>query len=476
MTKILTIHEDRPTAETTVLLLPADPTNYELPELPAAISKALKPVEDEKIEVKNYKLIVDDELKTLITAQAGETARSKNFAYQICQAVKSREGEALQVVVADEAKDHLPIVLRELQLMDYTIDRLKEKPDEAKALELTLVVSDQETKEMEDLVDRQAKLSSALKFARRLVDEPANVITPETLAEEARMMAEEVGLECEIFNEEEIQAKGMEAFYSVAKGSDNPPRFIVLRHNGGGDGKRLALVGKGLCYDSGGYAIKNAGGMVTMHADMAGAGAVLGTMKFLAETKAPVNVTMVIAAAENMISGHAYKNGDIVGSLSGKSIEVGNTDAEGRITLADAITYASQTEEADYIIDIATLTGAVVMALGSDTTGVLADDETLWESLERAASKTEDRVWRLPVNKYYGEKIKSKRADVINSVSGGAGTITAGMFLREFALGTPWMHLDIAGTSYHTDENNEHPWGASGVGVELLAEIALDLL
>lgn len=474
MTKILSIQEDRPTAETTVLLLPADPTDYELPELPTAIAKVLKPVEDEKIEVKSFKLVDEDALKTLITAQAGDAARSKNFAYQICQAVKSREGEELQVIVADEAKTHLPIILRELGLMDYTVDRLKEKPDETKELKLSLVVSDKS--DLEELVDRQAKLSEALKFARRLVDEPANVITPETLAAEAKKMAEEVGLEYEVFDEEEIQAKGMEAFYSVAKGSDNPPRFIVLRHNGGGDGKRLVLVGKGLCYDSGGYAIKNAGGMVTMHADMAGAGAVLGTMKFLAETKAPVNVTMIIAAAENMISGHSYKNGDIVGSLSGKSIEVGNTDAEGRVTLADAITYAAQTEEADYIIDIATLTGAVVMALGQDTTGVMADDEALWESLERSAEKTEDRVWRFPVNSYFAEKVKSKRADVINSVAGGAGTITAGMFLREFALGTPWMHLDIAGTSYHTDENAEHPWGASGVGVELLAEIALDLL
>ena len=328
----------------------------------------------------------------------------------------------------------------------------------------------------EDKLQKAAHLAEGIRTARRLVNEPANVLTPELLAQEARVLSKQHSFDIEVYDEQQIQDMGLQAFWSVAKGSDAPPRFLVMRYMNNPETKEiLALVGKGLTYDSGGYAIKPAEGMATMYCDMGGAAAVIGAISTLAAMKAKVNVVAIVAACENMISGHSYKHGDIIGSLAGKFIEVVNTDAEGRLTLADAITYAVTVIKADKIIDIATLTGAVGVALGREITGVVADDETIFNALTRASEQSGDKIWRLPHYEHLAKHNKSERADIKNSGGRPAGTATAALFCRAFAFGKPWGHLDIAGTAYQDKASAKSPAGATGVGVELLALAAVEL-
>lgn len=310
----------------------------------------------------------------------------------------------------------------------------------------------------------------AVAFARTLVNEPANTLTPSELAYRAEKFSLENGVEVEILEQKEIEKLKMEAYLAVAKGSDEKPKLIVMRYmNNPNSDEVVALVGKGMTYDSGGYAIKPAGGMVTMHTDMGGSAAVIGAINLLAKREAKVNAIAIVPATENMISGHAYRNGDIISSMSGKSIEVVNTDAEGRLTLADAIWYAHDIEKATRIVDIATLTGAVIAALGEEITGVVSDDELFYNKLEKASKISGDKIWRLPCDNDLAKKNHSKRADIKNSGGRGAGTTTAALFLREFANNVPWTHLDIAGTAYKSATEFD-PEGATGVGVELLAD------
>ncbi|MDD4323618.1 MAG: leucyl aminopeptidase family protein, partial [Eubacteriales bacterium] len=240
----------------------------------------------------------------------------------------------------------------------------------------------QETELSGDKLNELQALVSSVYLGRELVNERANVMTPTELAAVAELIGKQSNVEVEIFEPDAIKELGMKAFLEVAKGSDEEARLIVLRYRGKPDSdKTLALVGKGMMYDSGGYALKTTQGMFSKFGDMAGSAAVISAIRALAETKAEVNVTAIVAACENMVSGRAYRNGDIIGSMSGKTIEIFSTDAEGRLTLADAVTYASQKEHADYIVDIATLTGAVVVALGDLMTGAMSDDEELWSAL-----------------------------------------------------------------------------------------------
>lgn len=261
----------------------------------------------------------------------------------------------------------------------------------------------------------------------------------------------------------------MHAFLSVARGSAKEPKFIVMSYEGNPQSKeKIALVGKGLTYDSGGYCLKTDSGMKTMHSDMAGSASVIGALKAIAKSKIKKNVVAIVAACENMISGDAYKTGDIIGSMSGKTIEVGNTDAEGRLTLADALWYASTVEKADKIVDVATLTGACVVALGHITTGAITNNESFMKDLKEASYISGENVWELPNFEEYKESYKADFADLSNMGKDGAGTITAGLFLSEFVNDTPWIHLDIAGTSYSSSERGYLPKGATGVPVKTL--------
>jgi leucyl aminopeptidase len=312
-------------------------------------------------------------------------------------------------------------------------------------------------------------------FTRDLVNEPGNHMTPTILAERARKMAAEVGLKCEIFGADKIKELKMGAFWSVAQGSDEPPALIILRYEPAGapDKPVLGLVGKGVTFDTGGISIKPADGMEKMKYDMAGGAAMIGAMRGIALLKVKVKVTAIICATENMPSGKAQKPGDVQIAMSGKSIEIINTDAEGRLVLADGLFYARQLG-CTHLIDAATLTGAVVVALGHVNAGVFASDDKMYDRFAKALTKAGEKFWRMPLDEEYKESIRSGIADMINSGGRYGGAITAAMFLKEFAEDTPWMHLDIAGTAW-SEENK--PWmakGPSGIAVRSLVEFARD--
>ena len=351
----------------------------------------------------------------------------------------------------------------------YKSDRKDQKIDS-----LTVIGrGDQAT--LRQAMDRARIIGESQNFTRELVNEPGNHMTPTILAKRASEMAAEVGLKVEVFGGDKIKELKMGAFWGVAQGSDEPPALIVLRYEPAGAPEKpvLGLVGKGITFDTGGISIKPSDGMEKMKYDMAGGAAMLGAMRAIALLKPQVRVTAIVCASENMPSGKAQKPGDIQIAMSGKSIEIINTDAEGRLVLADGLCYARQLG-CTHLIDAATLTGAVVVALGYVNAGVFANDEKMYEKFSRALDKAGEKFWRLPLDEEYLEMIRSNIADIINSGGRWGGAITAAMFLKEFAEDTPWLHLDIAGTAWMEDSK---PWiakGPSGIAVRSLVEFAQD--
>lgn len=356
----------------------------------------------------------------------------------------------------------------------YSFEKyLSEKKTVSSIEDIYLEVLEDREEESKDAIEEIESLMEGVFLARDLVNEPAMHMTPSKLADSAKTELEELGVDVKVYGRDEIENLGMEAFLAVSRGSSNEPKLIVMSYNGDPNSdSKLALVGKGLTYDSGGYSIKPSDGMVTMHSDMAGSAAVIGALKAIATAKLKKNVIGVVAACENMISGAAYKPGDIIGSMSGKTIEVLNTDAEGRLTLADALWYSVDVAKADQVIDIATLTGACVVALGDVNTGAITNDDSLMDALKDAAKDAGEPVWELPTNDEYKELIKGDFADIKNVGGRGAGAITAGLFLKEFVDETPWIHLDIAGTSYLSSSRGYLPKGATGVPVKTLYYLA----
>jgi leucyl aminopeptidase len=315
---------------------------------------------------------------------------------------------------------------------------------------------------------------SGVILARQLVAAPANKVTPITLAETAQAIATEHGIEVTILEREDCEKLGMGAFLGVAQASDLPPKFIHLTYKPQGTPKRkLAIIGKGLTFDSGGLNIKGAGsGIETMKIDMGGAGATLGAAKAIAQIKPDVEVHFISAATENMISGHAMHPGDILRASNGKTIEVNNTDAEGRLTLADALVYADKLG-VDAMVDLATLTGACVIALGDDIAGLYTNDDAVASQLEQAAETAGEKLWRMPMEEKYFEGLKSGIADMKNTGPRPGGSITAALFLKQFIKDTPWAHLDIAGPVWTDKENGYNSSGATGYGVRTLVNWVL---
>ena len=267
----------------------------------------------------------------------------------------------------------------------------------------------------------------------------------------------------------QIESLKMDAFLSVAQGSDLPPKFIIMKHLPNKDEKPIVLVGKGLTYDSGGYAIKPATGMVTMKTDMGGSASVISTMYAVGKMKVQRNVIALVASCENMINGHAYRNGDIISSMKGSTIEVINTDAEGRLTLADAIYYGASKLNPECIIDVATLTGACIQALGSRVIGAVSNSDEVFAKIKESADFMGEYLWRFPVYEEHKESVKGKVGDLLNvTAPGTGGAITAGVFLEHFVENTPWVHLDIAGPSYSNSAWGTNPEGASGTPVKTL--------
>jgi leucyl aminopeptidase len=326
-------------------------------------------------------------------------------------------------------------------------------------------------KALESALQTGRIVAESQNFTRDLVNEPSNRMTPNILAERARKMAAEVGLKCEIYGADKIKELKMGAFWGVAQGSDEPPALIVLRYDpaGAADKVHLGLVGKGVTFDTGGISIKPADGMEKMKYDMAGAATMIGAMRAIALLKPKVKVTAIVCATENMPSGKAQKPGDVQIAMSGKSIEIINTDAEGRLILADGLCYARQLG-CTHLVDAATLTGAVVVALGYVNAGIFASDDQMYERFANANQQAGEKMWRLPLDDEYKEIIKSNIADIVNSGGRWGGAISAAMFLKEFADDTPWIHLDIAGTAW-MEENK--PWiakGPSGIALRSLVE------
>ncbi len=402
-----------------------------------------------------------DKLTKVILRQAMAkltAAIAKVKAEDIYVVIPEFEDKELKVAYIEALIDGLESV--EYDFIKYKEKKKDDKEDEKKDKNVNLLNWDL----CEHFLNECVYVAKAKSITKNLVNEPANVMTPQKLADTTKALGEEFGFKVDVYDENYIQEKKMESYWSVAMGSDLMPRLIVCKYMGNPDNKEdiIALVGKGLTYDSGGYAIKTASGMATMKSDMGGSAAVIGAITAIARMKLKVNVVCVVAACENMISGRAYRNGDIIGSMAGKHIEVLNTDAEGRLTLIDAVTYAVREMKATKVVDIATLTGAALVALGSTRTAVVSNNDEFFAELEDASEQANEKIWRLPHDKEYKDLLKSDIADLKNIGGRYAGTITAGLFIGEFVEEKPWLHLDIAGTSWNDKK------GSTGHGAKLL--------
>ncbi len=423
-------------------------------------------------------------------AQGFRTSEARRIATAAALAVRQRRIERLGYVlrpgVADASGDvdvagFLQAVAEGLTLAEFNAATYKTgEAALGPAPHLTVVLP-----EVSDLSpDSPARLDMALargrllgectNLARDLANEPGNMLTPREFSTRAAHLASEGGASVEILDERQIEALGMGLLLGVARGSSEPPRVVVLRHTplDAPVGPVLGLVGKGITFDTGGISIKPAEGMERMKDDMAGGAAVVCAMRAVAKLGAPIRVVGVVPATENMPGGRAIKPGDILRSAEGKTVEVINTDAEGRLILGDGLWYVRKLG-ATHLVDVATLTGSVVVALGKITTGLFGTPDSWVDQVGRAAARAGDRVWPLPLFDEYRDQLKSDIADMTNTGGRPAGSITAALFLKEFSGGLPWAHLDIAGTAWSDEARPYLPKGPSGVAVRTLAELAL---
>ncbi|WP_340108762.1 leucyl aminopeptidase [Pikeienuella sp. HZG-20] len=370
--------------------------------------------------------------------------------------------------VATEAETAFGFALRRYRFDVYKTDD-DETPDEG-----AVVFVSAEAEAVARASSPLAALAEGVFFTRDLVNEPANVLTTGDFAARLEAM-EELGLEVEILDEARMRELGMNALLAVGMASDDESKLVVMKWNGGGDEAPLAVVGKGVVFDTGGVSIKPAAGMEDMTMDMGGAGAVCGLMRALALRKAKANVVGVVGLVENMIGGDAQRPGDIVKSMKGDTVEVINTDAEGRLVLCDALWYTQERFKPAAVIDLATLTGAIIVALGHEHAGVFSNDDAFCDAFLAAAKTAGEGAWRLPLAPAYDKLLKSRLADMKNVGGRPAGSITAAQFLQRFVkAGTPWIHLDIAGTASVKTETDLAPAGATGWGVRALNQLVAD--
>ncbi len=358
----------------------------------------------------------------------------------------------------------------------YRFDRHKKPADDPFEVDSLTIVEQDQTKvtALEQAVVRGVILAEAVEFARDLANEPGNILTPTEFAARTEVMAQAYGLGVRVLDREQVLAMGMAAFLGVAQGSAQPPKFIIVTYNGGVDSKPLGLVGKGVTFDTGGISIKPSDAMLEMKGDMSGGGAVISAMMAIARLKPKINVTALVPATENMPGGNAIKPSDVLRAMNGKTIEVVNTDAEGRVILADALSYAIQLDLSP-IIDVATLTSAISIALGNVAFGVFANNDALVSRIKIAGAAAGEKCWELPMFAEYKDLNKSNIADVRNSGARGAGSIAAAFFLKEFVDDRPWAHLDIAGVDFSDSEKGTLTKGSTGIPVRTLVHLALGL-
>lgn len=351
---------------------------------------------------------------------------------------------------------------------EYRFDKYLSKKKDFHLEEVSLILLEGKVEKVLPELSEIENLMDGIFLTRNLINEPAITLTPVALAKAAKEELEPLGVEVTILGREECEKLGMTAFLSVAKGSTNEPQGIIMRYKGGKDEAPIGLVGKGVTFDTGGYSLKPGPSMMTMNGDMGGSGVVIGAMKAIALNKVERNVTAVVLATDNVISGDAYVPGDIVGSMAGKTIEIHSTDAEGRLTLADAVYYSIKHEGVSEVVDVATLTGACVVALGEFNTGAFTNNRELYGKIEKAAEEAGEPMWQLPLSKGYRDLIKGDRGDLKNTGGRWGGASTAAAFIEAFVEDTPWVHLDIAGTSDIAAARGYLPKGATGMPVKTL--------
>lgn len=367
-----------------------------------------------------------------------------------------------------EEEVFLKAMVEGLLLTDYDFKKYKSDKDEEK--EKNVYIDGFSISNKNDILNEVSNIAKAINNARDMIVEPTNNLYPEELAKRAVEIANESGFKIEVLEEDKIKELGMEAFLTVSRGTNNRPRLIVMEYNNGGDKDFIGLVGKGLTCDTGGYSIKSHEGLKYMKSDMSGAAYVIAIMSSLAKNKCKVNVKAVVATCENVVDGNSYKPGDVVKSMKGKTIEVLNTDAEGRLTLVDALHYIIDKQKVSKVIDMATLTGLAGSTFGSLFTPIFSNNDKFYEKFMETAKETGEDFWRMPLDERYRSYIDSDVADMKNT--GSAGTITASMFLKEFVDDTPWIHLDIAATAIQWPVVYEYSSkGASGVTVRTIYEL-----
>jgi leucyl aminopeptidase len=419
--------------------------------------------------------------RRLLLAGAGkadkfQTAALRKTVGAALRHLKSRSARDIALLLEGANGEQVSAAVEGAILGDFEPDALKSDKKDAKTVDRFTVVVPGGDASLEEARRRGEIIAQSQNLTRELVNEPANRMTPMALAARARAMAAEQGLEFELLDQDRMRQLGMGALLGVAMGSAEPPALIVLRYRPAGQpksGAHLGLVGKGVTFDSGGLSIKPAEGMEKMKYDMAGGAAMIGAMRAIAQLKPAIPVTALIPSVENMTGSRAQRPGDIVTSLSGKTIEVLNTDAEGRLILADALTYARRLG-CTHLIDAATLTGAIVVALAHVYVGLFASDDALRAKLMAAAEAEGEKMWQMPLDEEYKEYLKSAFADLPNIGGRWGGAITAATFLKEFADSTPWAHLDIAGTAWLDEAKPHLAKGPSGVGVRTFVRLAME--
>ena len=392
-------------------------------------------------------------------------------------AVKAAKGqkavrcELLQPDCDLDSADLAQALTEGMILSSYKFDAHKKKEEDAVDLTGLALLGDVDTAG----AGRGTIIANAACLTREMQNEPANIMTPTRLAAEAERIGQAANMKTMIWDREGIEKLGMGALRGVALGSNEPPRFMTIEYSGGAKGDApFAIVGKGLTFDSGGISIKASANMDEMKFDMSGGAVVLGVMEAIAHLQPKINIIAAVPSTENLLGGSAQRPGDIVKAYNGKTIEILNTDAEGRLILADALSYVVDVHKPAAIVDLATLTGAVLIALGHRASGMLGNDDDLLAEVQAAADHTGERVWQLPMWEEYSEDIKSKVADVKNMGSGRlSGTVAGAVFLKEFVGDMPWVHLDIAGTAWQDKDQPYVPGGGSGVGVRLLTSLLL---
>ena len=425
-------------------------------------------------KIKNFNLVFDGKIKNIIIAGAGSRNKFSRSSFEklggyILSQIKSSESKVCRLSNCESA-DNEPIMAylaSGMMLKNWSFDKYKSDKVPAKLKKIECKTGYIQFNK--DVFDGLLKIVDGVHTVREMVTEPANVMDPDKLLEEAKAL-KKLGIKITVLDKKDMEKQGMNALLGVAKGSDKPAYVIAMEYKTDETRPSVALVGKGLTFDSGGLCLKPAKGMGEMKGDMTGAAVVIGTLKTLALQQAKANVVGVIGVVENMISGSAQKPGDVVVAMSGKTIEVDNTDAEGRLVLADVLWYTKQKYAPEIVIDFATLTGAIQVALGHEFAGLFSNSDALCDDLQKSATVVREKLWRLPLHSSYEEDIKSDIADIKNVGSGrGAGSITAALFLKHFVdPGARWAHIDIAATEWDNKDRALSQKGATGFGVRLM--------